>query len=82
MNSSRGPSVAPLSQSDLSREPRIAGTRIPVWLRVQGRRMGASEADLLRDYPALHPIDLLHVWTYARDHREEIERQIVGNEEA
>ena len=34
-------------------EPRIAGTRIPVWTLEQGRRLGASEAELLRDYPGL-----------------------------
>jgi len=63
-------------------EPCIAGTRIPVWLLVQARRLGASEADLLQAYPALHPTDLLHAWAYERDHREEIERQIAENEEA
>jgi uncharacterized protein (DUF433 family) len=49
---------------------------------VQARRLGASEADLLRSYPTLSAEDLANAWTYARDHREEIARQIVGNEEA
>jgi uncharacterized protein (DUF433 family) len=63
-------------------EPCVARTRIPIWLLVQARRLGASEADLLRSYPTLSAEDLANAWTYARDHREEIARQIVGNEEA
>lgn len=63
-------------------EPRIAGTRIPVWTLEQARRLGASEADLLRDYPGLRAADLVNAWSYAAAHREEIERQIRDNEEA
>ena len=33
--------------------PCITRTRIPVWLLEQARRLGTSEADLLRDYPTL-----------------------------
>ena len=63
-------------------EPCIVRTRIPVWLLVQARRLGASEADLLRNYPALRAEDLANAWSYARAHREEIERQIAENEAA
>ena len=31
----------------------IVRTRIPVWVLVQARRLGTSEADLLRSYPML-----------------------------
>jgi uncharacterized protein (DUF433 family) len=34
-------------------EPCIVRTRIPVWLLVQSRRLGASEAELLHAYPTL-----------------------------
>lgn len=63
-------------------EPRIAGTRIPVWTLEQARRLGASEADLLRDYPGLRAADLVNAWTYVATHGEEIEAQICDNEEA
>ena len=63
-------------------EARIVRTRIPVWVLEQGRRLGASEADLLRAYPTLHAEDLTHAWAYVRAHGEEIARQIEENEEA
>jgi len=63
-------------------EVRIVRTRIPVWVLEQGRRLGVTEAELLRSYPTLRAEDLVHAWAYARAHREEIERQIRENEEA
>ena len=42
----------------------IVRTRIPVWLLVQARRLGNSEADLLRAYPALRAEDLTNAWAY------------------
>lgn len=63
-------------------EPRIAGTRIAVWMLESARRLGSSEADLLRDYPTLRAADLVNAWTYVATHREEIEAQIRENEEA
>jgi uncharacterized protein (DUF433 family) len=63
-------------------EPRIAGTRIPVWTLEQARRLGVREADLLRDFPALRAADLVNAWSYVASHREEIEAQIRDNEEA
>ena len=56
-------------------EARIIRTRIPVWVLEQARRLGVTEADLLRSYPTLRAEDLVHAWAYARAHREEIERQ-------
>jgi uncharacterized protein (DUF433 family) len=46
---------------------------------VQARRLGASEADLLRSYPNLRAEDLANAWAYARLHRDEIERDIQQN---
>jgi len=60
----------------------IVRTRIPVWLLVQARRLGTSEADLLRSYPTLRAEDLANAWAYYRSHREEIEQQIADNEAA
>ena len=36
----------------------LSRTRIPVWLLEQARRLGTTEADLLRDYPTLTAQDL------------------------
>lgn len=63
-------------------EPCITRTRIPVWVLEQARRLGVSEADLLRSYPTLRAEDLAHAWAYVRSHRVEIEQQIKENEEA
>jgi len=58
----------------------IVRTRIPVWVLENARRLGTSEADLLRDYPSLTAQDLANVWAYVRSHREEIEQAISENE--
>ena len=63
-------------------EPCIVRTRIPVWLLEQARRLGTSEAELLRSYPSLNAEDLIHAWAYVRAHKEEIEKQIKENEAA
>jgi len=63
-------------------EPCIVRTRIPVWALEQARRLGVSEEDLLRSYPALHAEDLANAWAYVRSHRTEIEEQIRDNESA
>jgi uncharacterized protein (DUF433 family) len=46
------------------------------------RRLGISEADLLRSYPSLRAEDLANAWAYVRRHPEEIGREIRENEEA
>jgi uncharacterized protein (DUF433 family) len=58
----------------------ISRTRIPVWLLEQARRLGTSEADLLRDYPTLTAQDLANAWAYVRSHRAENEEVIEANE--
>jgi uncharacterized protein (DUF433 family) len=63
-------------------EPCLVRTRIPVWVLEQGRRLGTSEAELLRCYPTLHAEDLANAWAYVRSHGEEIARQIEENEAA
>lgn len=55
---------------------RIRNTRIPVWLLVSFRKMGASEQELLRNYPSLSLSDLHAAWDYYRDHQDEIDQEI------
>lgn len=66
----------------LDGEACIVRTRIPVWLLEQARRLGTSDADILRSYPTLRPDDLLNAWAYARTHSMEIDEQIRANEAA
>src|SRR5579862_6533055 len=63
-------------------DPVIIRTRIPVWLLVQARQDGVSEAELLRAYPSLRPQDLANAWAYYESHKDDIERQIAENENA
>jgi uncharacterized protein (DUF433 family) len=63
-------------------EPCVVRTRIAVWTLEQARRLGKSEADLLRAYPTLRAEDLANAWAYVRSHGEEISRQISENETA
>ena len=58
----------------------IVRTRIPVWLLEHARRLGASEAKLLRDYPTIAAQDLVNAWGYARANRAEIDAAIAANE--
>ena len=60
----------------------IVRTRIPVWVLVRARQLGASDAEILRCYPSLRAEDLADAWAYYRSHREEIDREITENEEA
>ena len=64
----------------LGGEPCIVRTRIPVWLLVQARKLGSSEADILRAYPTLRAEDLTNAWAYYDAHKDEIEQQIAENE--
>ena len=63
-------------------EPIIVRTRIPVWVLAQARRLGSSEAELLRLYPTLRAEDLASAWAYVRSHHDEIEQQIRDHESA
>jgi uncharacterized protein (DUF433 family) len=59
----------------------IRETRIPVWVLVDYRRLGATDADILRAYPSLSPADLQAAWEYAAANAEEIDRAIRENDE-
>ena len=61
---------------------RIAGTRIPVWSLESWRRLGADDAEILRNYPSLKSSDLVNAWRYVVRHSQEIDREIQENEAA
>ncbi len=60
----------------------IVGTRIAVWLLIEARRLGISEAQLLQDYPHISAADLVNAWVYADAHPQEIEAAICANQVA
>jgi uncharacterized protein (DUF433 family) len=62
-------------------DPRIAGTRIPVWTLERYRRLGLTEAQILAAFPGLRATDLVNAWSFVADHQDEIDRQIRENEE-
>jgi uncharacterized protein (DUF433 family) len=62
-------------------EPRIAGTRIPVWVIERARQLGATDDVLLRSYPTLKAEDLARAAAFVRLHRDQIELQIRENED-
>jgi uncharacterized protein (DUF433 family) len=61
---------------------RVSGTRIPVWQLVEARGLGASEAQLLIDYPRLKAVNLVDAWNYTEDHPDEITTAIHANQVA
>ena len=63
-------------------DPCIVRTRIPIWVLESNRRVGVSEADLLRCYPTLRADDLATAWAFVRAHPAEIERQLKEHREA
>ncbi len=63
-------------------DARIANTRIPIWVLVEARTSGYSDADLLLSYPALSAIDLVNAWSYAEAFSEDIKSAIQRNEAA
>ncbi len=60
----------------------IAKTRIPVWVLVEARRLGYSDADFLTSYPTITATDLANAWLYAETHIDEIQLAIKRNEAA
>lgn len=58
----------------------IEGHRIPVWVLVGYRRLGASDADILSYYPQLAEADLAAAWEYAAAYQDEIDQAILENE--
>lgn len=63
-------------------DPCLVRTRIPVRVLEQYRRLGLSDAEILRAYPSLRAEDLANAWAFVRSHKDEIERQIRENQDA
>ena len=64
----------------IKKTPRVCGghacvrrTRIPVWTLVSLRQQGATEQELLNNYPGLTLEDLTAVWGYYYNHKSEID---------
>jgi len=77
-----------MTASWISKEPDRCGgdacvrdTRITVWGLVAYRRLGMTDADILKTVQGLTPADLETAWEYAATNPEEIERNIRENEE-
>ena len=62
-------------------EARIRETRIPVWTLVSFRQQGASDEELLKNYPSLDQQDLEAVWQYYNKNKKEIEEIIASDNE-
>lgn len=61
-------------------EPRIAGTRIPVWVIAALRAQGLETPALLKAYPTLRSADIENALRYAENHRDDIQQAIAANE--
>lgn len=59
----------------------IRTTRIPVWTLVSLRKQGASESDLLFNFPNLTKQDLQYAWDYYENHTQEIEQAIAAQDD-
>lgn len=56
----------------------IRNTRIPVWTLVSFRQQGATEQELLSNYPGLTIDDLTAVWGYYYNYQSEIDHIIAS----
>jgi uncharacterized protein (DUF433 family) len=59
-------------------EARVRDTRITVGTLIALQRQGASEAELIENFPSLTPSDLDAVWAYYRTHAAEVEVAIAA----
>lgn len=60
---------------------RIRNTRIPVWTLVSLHKMGASNDDLLTNFPGLTQEDLNKTWLYYEKNNQEIDNAILEQDE-
>ena len=59
---------------------RIRDTRIPVWTIITYQQQGATNSELLHNYPGITLQDIQAVENYYQLNREEIDRWIAENE--
>lgn len=60
---------------------RIRNTRIPVWTIISFYKLGASDEEILRNYPGLNPADLRLASSYYEQHQTEIDRVIAAQDD-
>ena len=61
----------------------VRRTRIAVWMLVEARQAGCTDADLLTRYdPPLSQADLDAAWAYYDENRNEVEHALWENEQA
>ena len=58
----------------------VARTRIPVWVLVRIRQLGASDDEILQNYPTLGRDDLDNAWAYYEMRQADVERLIASND--
>jgi uncharacterized protein (DUF433 family) len=80
---------APEPASWISKTPDVCGgdacirrMRIPVWLLVEMRQRGATDAEFFNNYPLITPADLAASWEYYARNKEEIDEAIRQEQEA
>ncbi len=88
MNYTNSLSFPDKSDKVIQRTPGICGgqacirnTRIPVWTIVSLLQQGATEQELLRNYPSITRDDLISVKEYYYSHQSEIEQIIKSMDE-
>lgn len=70
-----------IDQAVCGGDARAANTRIPVWILVRARQLGADSDYFSINYPTLNIEDLENAWKYYDEHRKEIDEQIAENED-
>jgi len=80
--------VLPTTISPISKRPERCGgdacirdLRLPVWAVLNCRRLGMTDAQILRAYPSLRVSDLSAAFEYAAANPDEIDRAISRNQE-
>ena len=75
-------------ETEIKQTPSICGgdacirdTCIPVWTLVSFRHQGATDADLLENYPSLIQSDLDTAWKYYQNHKKEIDQIIPSQDD-
>lgn len=56
---------------------RIRSTRIPIWTIISLQNQGADDNELLHNFPALTPFDLIVARAYYASHPEEVDHAII-----
>ena len=73
-----GPSSVQRTPGVCGGQARVRDTRVTVSTLIAFQRQGASEAELLENFPTLAPADLDAVWAYYRTHAAEVEASIAA----